>query len=122
MANRVRTERLEIKLTKEEIAENKLLNELMLAGEAVTRRVMTATERHADEQKRLNELLDAGTISTETFRRAMIANDESLRDSSKTIEKITEQANPFQKAWENAIDRIDGTFIDLFKSDRKSVV
>lgn len=96
--------------------EEEWLNQLLKDGELLTRRMRTATEVYADEQQRLNELKATGAITDQTYQRALAETEKTLKNATERSSELGRQADPMAQAWENAINRIDGTFADLFRS------
>ena len=71
----------------------------------------------------LSRELNAGRITTEQFEDAvfqldkkMLGFDESLEKTGKSAKKVRDEADPFAKLWENAIDRVDSSFASLFRN------
>ena len=96
--------------------EEKYYSSLLTDGEQLTRRMRTATEVYADEQQRLNELKAIGAITDQTYQRALAETEKTLKDATERSSELGNKADPMAQAWENAINRIDGTFADLFRS------
>jgi len=57
-------------------------------GEAITRSVMTAEEKHAATLDELSSLLRAGAISQQTFDRAADASAKSMRNASGSAKQL----------------------------------
>lgn len=76
----------------------------------------SATEDLVEKTELLIAAWEAGLIKAERFDDLL----ERLYDDTAAVAEVTkaaaEQANPFMVAWESAIERIDGLFVDLWES------